>query len=279
MSTLRADLPAITIRRGPEALAVVRALARLVLVGGLVVGGFVGYQFGVTSFFANRAQAHLQADLEVRRATTRVASIPYVEVDRPAAPFTAPVFAFDPASVPGLDPTALAPLAGATEPGTAINAPDAAGPGVLLTESAPAAGASVGRILIPAAGVDWTFVEGVTRSALKSGAGHMPGTALPGQPGNAVISGHRTTYGAPFLHLDRLDVGDPIVVETALGTHVYQVVDSFVVDPGDVWVTGQWDGAWLTLTTCEPVLSSAQRLVVVATLVAGPNAGVILGGS
>lgn len=277
MSTLRADLPAITIRRGPEALTVVRALARLVLVGGLVVGGFVGYQFGVTSFFANRAQANLQADLEVRRASAPVVSVPFVAVDRPAAPFSVPAVAFDPASVPGLDPTALAPLVAAVD--TPVPTPESSESAVLLTESAPALGDSVGRIVIPAAGVDWAFVEGVSRSALKSGAGHMPGTALPGQPGNAVISGHRTTYGAPFLHLDRLAVGDPIVVETAVGTHVYQVVDSFVVDPGDVWVTGQWDGAWLTLTTCEPVLSSAQRLVVVATLVAGPNAGVILGGS
>ena len=106
----------------------------------------------------------------------------------------------------------------------------------------------------------------------------MPDSALPGQQGNAVISGHRTTYGAPFLHLDRVEVGDPITVETATGLHVYQVVESFVVDPSETWVTTQWEGAWLTLTTCEPVLSSAQRLVVVATLVAGPNAGVILAG-
>ena len=98
-------------------------------------------------------------------------------------------------------------------------------------------------------------------------------------PGNAVISGHRTTYGAPFFHLDRVEPGDLVAVQTATGEHVYQVVETRVVEPTDVWVTQQWDGSWLTLTTCHPRFASSERLVVFAHLVAGPNAGVILGGS
>ena len=84
----------------------------------------------------------------------------------------------------------------------------------------------------------------------------MPGSALPGEPGNAVISGHRTTYGAPFAHLERLNPGDTITVESATGLHTYAVVETRVVDPSDVWVTGQWRGAWLTLTTCNPRYST-----------------------
>jgi sortase A len=264
---MRAALPAIRLRRGPEAITVLRAMARATLVAGLLIAGFIGYQFGVTSFFATRAQAGLAAGLSQRVATIELTEVPYVRADVLPAPFALPADlpAFDPASIAGADPIAL-------------QGPDALAP-IIHSEPVPAPGNAVGRIVIPAAGVDWTVVEGVSRADLKAGAGHMPGTALPGQPGNAVISGHRTTYGAPFLHLDRVSVGDLITVETASGTHVYQVAETLVVDPSDTWVAAQWDGAWLTLTTCEPVLSSRQRLVVVATLVAGPNAGVILGGS
>jgi sortase A len=272
MSTMRAGLPALTIRRGPDAVAVVRALARTVLVVGVLVAGFVIYQFGVTSFLATRAQTGLQADVVARAATAEVGTVSYVEPAFAEAPFTVPDIEFDPASVPWVDPIELVPTASATVASIAAEP-------VIVTEAPPPVGDAIGRIVIPAAGVDWAFVEGVTRTDLKAGAGHMPETALPGQPGNAVISGHRTTYGAPFLHLDRLSAGDMISVDTATGTHVYQVVETLVVEPGDIWVTGQWDGAWLTLTTCEPVLSSSERLVVVAALVAGPNAGVILDGS
>lgn len=263
---MRAGLPAIRVRRGPEAITVLRAMARAVLTLGLVVAGFVAYQFGVTSYFANRGQDDLAARLAERIAVAEVVTVPYVPLDGPSAPFEiGDLPAFDPATIPGLDPLALSP-AGDAAP-------------VVRTEPAPLPGNALGRIVIPAAGVDWTVVEGVSRADLKAGAGHMPDTALPGQAGNVVISGHRTTYGAPFLHLDRLVPGDVITLETATGIHVYQVVETLVVQPTDTWVAGQWEGAWLTLTTCEPVLSSRERLVVVATLVAGPNAGVILDGS
>ena len=99
----------------------------------------------------------------------------------------------------------------------------------------------------------------------------MPWTPLPGQPGNAVISGHRTTYGAPFYDLDAVSIGDEIVVETVIGTHVYEVRSVQVVAPTAVEVTYWRPGAWLTLTTCHPRLSARERLVVQAELVAGPN--------
>ena len=79
--------------------------------------------------------------------------------------------------------------------------------------------------------------EGVDVATLKLGPGHMPETPLPGQPGNAVISGHRTTYGRPFFDLDQLAVGDSIGVETALGFNTYTIRDILVVSPTDVWVT------------------------------------------
>ena len=252
MSAIRAELPRIAIRRGPAAASVVHALARTAVAAGLVIAGFLAYQFGVTSYFANRAQGELAAELAA--STGRVTVIPFIGADHPAAPI----------AIPG----DLAPLT------PAVSAGDA---GMIVAETAPALGDPVGRIIIATAGVDWVFVEGVDRTSLRSGAGHMPGTALPGQPGNAVISGHRTTYGAPFMHLDRVRPGDDIMVTSAAGTHTYQVVAVRIVAPTETWVTGQWQGAWLTLTTCNPVFSARQRLVVVARLADGPNAATIWG--
>lgn len=91
--------------------------------------------------------------------------------------------------------------------------------------------------------------------------------------------GTTVTVGAPFRHLDRVEVGNMITVESGIGTHIYQVVAVLTVAPTDVWMTEQWDGAWLTLTTSTPVYSSRQRLVVVSRPVSGPNASALLGGS
>ncbi len=144
-------------------------------------------------------------------------------------------------------------------------------------------------------GQSWVMFEGVSVRTLKRGPGHMPDTPLPGQPGNAVVSGHRTTYLAPFNRLDELSEGDPIIVETAIGTHVYIVRDPVTVIPADsflalgegggwfavrptaLWVTDPREGSWLTLTTCHPEFSARQRLIVVAELVSGPNHAFIYG--
>jgi sortase A len=113
-------------------------------------------------------------------------------------------------------------------------------------------------------------VEGVGHEDLKRGPGHYPGTALPGQVGNLVISGHRTTYGAPFNRLDELQVGDAVVVETRDTWFTYRVVQQRVVSPSAVEVTYPVPGdraakptkKLLTLTTCNPKYSARTRLVV-----------------
>lgn len=111
-----------------------------------------------------------------------------------------------------------------------------------------------------------TFVSDTGADQLALGPGHYSHTPLPGEPGNAGIAGHRTTYGAPFGDLDELERGDHVVVTTATGTHRYEVARSKVVAPDDVWVLGPdplGTGAdTLTLTTCHPRFSDRQRLVV-----------------
>lgn len=120
-------------------------------------------------------------------------------------------------------------------------------------------------------------VEGVSVADLRRGPGHYPDTAEPGEVGNLGISGHRTTYGAPFYHLDQLREGDTIhVVDRNNREWVYAFREQRIVQPTDVWVVEDdplgTGGALLTLTTCHPRLSAAQRMIVFADLVGEPRA-------
>lgn len=138
-------------------------------------------------------------------------------------------------------------------------------------EEEPSENTEFARIVVPKVGLDAVVFEGVGRETLTRGPGHMPDTPLPGQPGNAVISGHRTTHGRPFFDFDLLLPGDRIDVETSIGNHVYVVRESLIVAPTDVWVTEDKAGGWLTLTTCNPKFSARERLIISAELVEGPN--------
>lgn len=180
-------------------------------------------------------------------------------------------------SVIAPDPVSPSPLRGSAAQNPSTEGEPEPREIAVVSETAGESGTAVGRISVPVAEVDHVFVEGVDLEDLKKGPGHMPWTPLPGQPGNAVISGHRTTYGAPFFDLDAVDVGDEITVDTAIGTHVYTVREVFVVVPTDVWVTDPRPGAWLTLTTCTPRYSASQRLIISAELTSGPNLAAVAG--
>jgi sortase A len=129
-------------------------------------------------------------------------------------------------------------------------------------------GDSLTRIKIPALGVDAVVVEGITPSALRAGAGHYPQTPLPCEGGNVSIAGHRTTYGRPFGNVDQLKPGDTIELTTPIGGCVYQVArDPYVVAPTELSVIEPTGERSLTLTTCHPKGSAAQRLIIRATWV------------
>jgi sortase A len=126
-------------------------------------------------------------------------------------------------------------------------------------------GDSLTRIRIPALDVDAVVVEGVTPSALRAGAGHYPQTPLPCEAGNVSIAGHRTTYGKPFGNLERLKAGDTIELTTPIGGCVYQLTKApFIVEPTDMSVLEATGDRTVTLTTCHPKGSAAQRLIVQA---------------
>lgn len=119
---------------------------------------------------------------------------------------------------------------------------------------------------IPAIGLKTYVVEGTSGSALAQGPGHYPDTPLPGEAGNSCIAGHRTMYGHPFQDLDLLQPGDHVFTGTAAYKAMYTVKDILVVDPSQTDVVAQTGADLLTLTTCNPKGSAAQRLVVVAEL-------------
>jgi sortase A len=133
-----------------------------------------------------------------------------------------------------------------------------------------AVGDGIARIIAEKIGLDAIVVQlsGLDDSEnLKRGPGHIPGTAYPGQPGNMVVSGHRTTYGAPFRHIEQLQNGDEIVLITADNRYVYSVYEQRIVSPSDLTVLEQGVEPKLTLTACHPWYSASQRIVVIARLI------------
>lgn len=227
---------------------VVGWIGRSLITLGLLILMFVAYQLWGTGIYEAQAQSDLQsqfnktvqhANATSTSSTSSVTSVP---------------------ATPNVSTTTVAP------PPT------------------PPSGGAVAHIVIPKIGADDFVVEGVGRSDLRKGPGHYPQTPMPGQVGNASIAGHRTTYGAPFNRLAELAVGDKIEITTLTGaTYQYSVTEQLIVKPTDTYVLlptpnpdfdpqhaagpGNWkDLPTLTLTTCNPEYSAAQRLVIKASL-------------
>ena len=123
-------------------------------------------------------------------------------------------------------------------------------------------GALIGRIDIPRLGVSVIVIEGTSSTILKRALGHIPWTALPGQPGNVGISGHRDTFFRPLRHIQRNDI---IVFTTPLGQYRYSVVSTKIVDPHNLAVLDASGDQILTLVTCYPfyyVGSAPDRFIV-----------------
>lgn len=216
----------------------VQILGWTLIWGGVFIFGYLGWQLFGTDFVNAGVQARAQDELVETFET---------QSDLPDAETV------DPAEYLGEDQ---------------LESPD---PVEFFSEDLPETGEAFAFLRIDKIGLDEVIFEGVDPRTLKSGPGHMESSPLPGQPGNAVLSGHRTTYGRPFFDFDLLEIGDEIEVESAIGVHIYVVREIEVVQPTDVWVTNNRAGAWLTMTTCEPKFSARQRLVVWAEMVSGPN--------
>ncbi|MEX0753829.1 MAG: sortase [Actinomycetota bacterium] len=132
--------------------------------------------------------------------------------------------------------------------------------------SRPPPGSAVAQIQIPKIDLDMVVVQGTGIEDLKKGPGHYVETAMPWEDrGRVGIAGHRTTYLHPFQDLDDLDRGDAIRLRTRFGTFDYEVTRVFVIpSEGSGRVLEQTEEPTLVLTTCHPMFSSAERLIVTA---------------
>lgn len=222
-----------------------RLIADLMIVGGLLVLLYPAGTWG----YARWQQSRLEAKL--------VASDPVFQA--PPADF-----------FQGLTPTATADRVG-------VAADQKAKRQALLADLERAAdafeaslgdkqGVPLGKIRIPKIGVEQVLIQGTGKSDLREGPGHWPGTPFPGQGGNFVVSGHRTTYGAPFFRLDRLRVGDTIDVLMPYAALRYKVTRSVIVLPTQVEEVRQRGFEQISLATCHPIYSAKQRLVIQADL-------------
>ena len=128
-------------------------------------------------------------------------------------------------------------------------------------------GGVFGRLVIPRMKLDVAVVKGATPRTLTKGPGWIATTSLPGPTGNCGISGHRTTYRAPFRRLDRLKPGDTIDLYSPYRRYRYEVKKTFTVRPWQVEVLSATVDPMLTLTACHPPYSAAYRLIVQSQLV------------
>ena len=221
-------------------------IGKTLIVAGLLVLGFVGYQLWGTALSQSNAQAELTRTLAGES-----------DVETTAGPVVIKQLAEE-----------LASVNAATAPATAP----------------PPEGDPVGVITIAKIGLQRMIVEGVSKPDLKKGPGHYPGTPLPGQAGNSAIAGHRTTYGAPFNRIDELVAGDEIQVATPQGEFTYVVIPApgqatqawYTVSPAQVEVLANMGDNRITLTACHPKYSAKQRIIVHGVLKTPPAAAAVV---
>jgi sortase A len=235
--------------RASRANQAIRVTGELLITLGVVVFLFIGYELWFTGLYTEHAQSDFKRQLATEWASPPTPTTSAGPASS-ASPGTTPSGSPGPTSVPAASAPAIAPIA---LPGDAI-----------------------GIIRIPRLGAKYGYaiVEGVSTDDLKKGPGHYPGTANPGGVGNFVVSGHRTTYLAPFNGIGELVVGDAIVIETRDTWYTYLVTKTQTVLPTDTAVVLPVPGqaratptqALITLTTCTPKYSASHRLIVTGLL-------------
>jgi sortase A len=135
-------------------------------------------------------------------------------------------------------------------------------------------GKALGRLTVDRLGLKTVFVQGTRwRQDLSEGPGHYPETSLPGVGRTMAIAGHRTTFGAPFRHIDSLRKGDPITVTMPYATFRYEVFKHEIVDSDDWSIIRDRGFDTLVLSACHPLYSAEQRWIVYARLVRVEPAG------
>jgi len=123
-------------------------------------------------------------------------------------------------------------------------------------------GTPLGRMVIPSIGLDVVMVEGTGYGDPRAGPGHWPDTLFPGQGGSVVVSGHRTTYGAPFRRLDELQRGDEIDLILPYGIAKYVVARTIILYPDGMQSVANADHEQVALVGRYSIYSAKERIVV-----------------
>lgn len=161
-------------------------------------------------------------------------------------------------------PTTAAPTTVAPRPRTATRAP------IAPTQRAQAQLepiVEIGTMEIPKIGLGHTIYHGITMRNIDKGPSHWPGTAYPGEVGNAVFAGHRVTKSKPFRNIDQLVPGDRVIFTIQGVRSEYSVTGTEIVEPSAVHIVDQTPTATATIFACHPPGSARQRIVVRMDLV------------
>jgi sortase A len=232
---------------------VLGAIGRVFIAIGLLLFGFAAYQVYGTGIQEARAQDSLEKEFDQAIATAAPIASSVASTSTTASPVT----------TAASEPTSQSTVATTVAPTTTTTEPD---PGLVPLTGAKQ-GDAVAILQIKKIGLKKIVVSGVGVDQLRAGPGHYRTTALPGQKGNAAIAGHRTAYGSPFKDIDKLDPGDEITITNVLKqTYVYKVRGTKIVEPTEVDVLAPTDEAILTLTSCHPLYTANQRIIVTSVL-------------
>jgi sortase A len=134
-------------------------------------------------------------------------------------------------------------------------------------------GGPVGRLKIGRIGLNMIVVQGTDEETLKKGPGHFLTTGLPGEGRLIYIAGHRTTYLAPFSHIDAIQVGDRMTLSVPYGTFEYRAFRHYIVKANDLSVLVNRGRELLRLQACYPRFFATHRYIVDARLVAFKPSG------
>jgi sortase A len=138
------------------------------------------------------------------------------------------------------------------------------GPAAARWQQETGRGDALARIRIPALGLSAIVVDGTDHDSLERGPGHYLRSALPGQGELIYIAGHRTTYGAPFSHIDHLVKGDRVTLELPYGTFAYAVTGHRIVPATQTSVLKSKGFEQLALQACHPRFFATHRYIVYA---------------
>jgi sortase A len=127
-------------------------------------------------------------------------------------------------------------------------------------------GQAIGRIRVPRMGVNMVLVNGTDHDTLKKGPGRDARTFMPGENRLVYIAGHRTTYLAPFSHIDRLRAGDRVTIEVPYGTFIYAVTRHRIVKSTDLSVLRSPRHELVELQACHPRFFASHRYIAYARL-------------